>query len=360
MEKNMRGIDIKYGFPIFMRERSTTYIVRDDNTYVSDIWSFWYYIIRMQGKKEKRERNKHIRFLNALLDQAHYFYISAEQAPFKAKPLLYYYAFMNIAKVIINMDYYVGTSKKYMHGVECLWKDVAKLSDAQIRIKRLDKDSISISYQLMRILDTTIGNKPWPWTCSVLSDLFSSCVGIHRTYSEVRNLKESFLRLDNIRLEREGKNLFFNACIHDCCDERVASLQKHYNIEKEKDDKGKYTGQYVWRESIIMKSYFPTRMEYYNLAEKIREKGIWYLWSGNENVVYISDKAIHQTTECIIYNIMFVLGSIARYQPYKFDELLSDKEHWMIGEFLQSQPKQFLYLVTSKMVGAGVQCPSFL
>ncbi len=354
----MRSVEIKYGFPIFSRDKSTAYLVKNGNVYVSDIWSFWNYIIKVQGKKDNVKQNQRTNFLRTLLEQAHYFYISAEQAPFKAKPLLYYYAFMNIAKVVINIDSYIGTTKDYYHGIECHWEDVEKLSDAEIQLKNFNGSptKLSVSYQFMKIVGTINAGQQWPWTCNVLSELFSSCVGIHRAYAEVGNQKESFFRLDNIELNKEGKRLIFTAEIHDCSNKNVLMLRKRYgnNITEIKDEKGILTGKYGWAEEITMKSNTSTRADYYRLSELIKNKGIWYLWNNKETISYVSPNAILQPPESIIYNIMFFLGSIARYQPYKFEELLSDREHWMIGEFLQTQPKQFLYLVTSKIIGTGI------
>jgi hypothetical protein len=51
---------------------------------------------------------------------------------------------------------------------------------------------------------------------------------------------------------------------------------------------------------------------------------------------------------------MFYLGSITRYHPYLFDEIFSDKEQWLMSEFLSTQPKQFLYLATAKTLGQSV------
>ena len=51
---------------------------------------------------------------------------------------------------------------------------------------------------------------------------------------------------------------------------------------------------------------------------------------------------------------MFYLGSITRYNPYLFDKMFSDKEQWMVSEFLTTQPKQFLYLATAKILGQSI------
>ena len=42
-------------------------------------------------------------FLKSLLEQAKHFYRSAEVSPVKSQPLLYYYSFLNLAKIMINI-----------------------------------------------------------------------------------------------------------------------------------------------------------------------------------------------------------------------------------------------------------------
>jgi hypothetical protein len=51
---------------------------------------------------------------------------------------------------------------------------------------------------------------------------------------------------------------------------------------------------------------------------------------------------------------MFYLGSITRYHPYLFDDIFSEKEQWLMSEFLTTQPKQYLYLATAKVLGQNV------
>ena len=58
--------------------------------------------------------------------------------------------------------------------------------------------------------------------------------------------------------------------------------------------------------------------------------------------------------ESIIYMTMFFLGSITRYNPYLFDSIFSDKEQWLMSEFLTTQPKQFLYLATARVLGRNI------
>lgn len=101
----MVGIESKYGFPLFTKDHSTDYLVKNERLRVSDVWAFWNYIIRM-NKKKNSGVNKD--FLLSLLEQAQYFYKTAENAPIRSQLLLYYYTFLNFVKIVINFENYLG------------------------------------------------------------------------------------------------------------------------------------------------------------------------------------------------------------------------------------------------------------
>ena len=67
-----------------------------------------------------------------------------------------------------------------------------------------------------------------------------------------------------------------------------------------------------------------------------------------------SSNKVRMSPPTIIYAIMFFLGSVTRYNPYFFDTLMDEKEQWLISEFLNTQPKQFLYYMASAVVGKPV------
>lgn len=99
------------------------------------------------------------------------------------------------------------------------------------------------------------------------------------------------------------------------------------------------------------------KIYYEGLSNKIRGRGVWYLVGNNGYTLYLSTSnnlRYRYSQEPIIYIVMFFLGSITRYNPYLFDTLFSDKEQWLISEFLMTQPKQFLYLLTSHVLGQPV------
>lgn len=358
------SVPIKYAFPLFTKNNSTNYLIKRDQIRVSDIWAFWQYIIGRYTKKYAGEKD----FLLTLIEQAKYFYETAEKAPIKSQPLLYYYSFLNLVKVVINVNALTvyGSGFTYYHGVEsCGINNNDKLKDLYVNIKSLllpagktpkagKLPDLSVAYTFMEQMGDYIPCPP-PYKLSII-DMLKACVGIHRTYSETNNEKETYFRLGTVNLYREGLVL---RCIYEVidCDDNICNDLNAvgYNIIRSTKDDG--TICYNWVEEWIMSKYKETKYDYYMLAKKIRKKGIWYYTNGNEYRTFISTTPLHISTESIIYNLMFFLGSISRYHPYMFNKLLTDQQMWLVSEFLKTQPKQFLHAVTSRTIESAVLKP---
>lgn len=345
----MKELAYKHGFPLFTQAKSTKYLLRETATYVVDIWSMWNFIIRKQFKKSKQ-----LHFQLSLLEQAQYFYEAAEKAPFKSKPLLYYYSFLNFAKIVLNIKSNIIDSKEYYHGIDVDWGEEIIINNARVKIKSMlppaggDINKLSVAYQLMVALDVDVNALQFPYYLQI-KDLLSNCVGIHRTYCETTNEKEKFFRLDNPKFILDHGVLKYKTIVHDCTDDMMRELNRKY-IHIIKEDK-----VYYWTETWPMTGVgAPKHADYYNLSKQIRDKGIWPIIDGTTCLQYISTDNISLPVELIIYYLMFFFGSITRYQPYIFDDLLTVKERWIVEEFLKSQPKQFLYLMTSKILGKQI------
>jgi hypothetical protein len=54
---------------------------------------------------------------------------------------------------------------------------------------------------------------------------------------------------------------------------------------------------------------------------------------------------------------MFYLGSLTRYKPADFDKIVTHRYSWMVAEFLETQPVQFIYGIASFLGGVEVVRP---
>lgn len=204
----MVEVPLKYAFPLFTKHNSTDYLIKHDQIRVSDIWAFWQYIIGRYVKKYAGEKN----FLLTLIEQARYFYEAAEKAPMKSQPLLYYYSFLNLVKVVVNVNTLnaFGTTKEYYHGIEsCAIHKGDQLKDANVEIQGLigSPTKVSVAYQFMSQLGDSVPVPP-RYQIDVLK-MLKSCIGIHRTYCETNNCKETYIQVCNLRLYKDGHRFFF-------------------------------------------------------------------------------------------------------------------------------------------------------
>lgn len=87
-----KGIELKYGFPLFTQDKSTEFLVSGEKLRVADIWGLWHYIIK---RYKKRFPSTNYEFLLSLVEQSQYFYIAASSAPLKSQPakLLFFFEY---------------------------------------------------------------------------------------------------------------------------------------------------------------------------------------------------------------------------------------------------------------------------
>ena len=385
----MKSIKQQYGFPFFVKPRSTNYLLKSEKTRVSDFWALWHYLIKTEKKKFPGTTD--YPFLVSVLEQAQYFFDTATSAPIKSKPLLFYYSFLNLAKATIVLDNstWLHNNKEFNHGIDsCPISSQTQLKDCFVSIKNLippeghPQQKISVAYELAQILgdnikhtlhQTTSSHDNGPWKINVIS-LLKSCVGIHRTVCETFKIQESFVHIEEPDLKKEGETLFYGGIINTTFQMRNLLSIAGYHIDSQK-------ALYTMLESQNFSSGNLSRMQFLSFSDYLKSKGIWTYSTGNDFKIYINpnrlvkdpnnniynlhpfncsttvNQPIILSSAMIIYYLMFFLGSITRYHPYLFEKVLSDKEIWMVSEFLRTQPFQFLVLLTSHVLGKPIFSP---
>lgn len=332
----MAKLKEKYGFPLFTKDESVVYLGHEKKLIISDIWAFWDYVIK------KKNRNK--AFLLSLLEQAKNFYTVAENSPIKSQPLLYYYSFLNLSKIALSFKHNYTDTNEYIHGIS--ERNNTAFQTSEITLQPISRPGrVKVATELYELFD---GISISANTTVNLKDLLSHCVGIHRAYSEIYRIPEVFCKLSSFKYYREARTIGMNAKIQ-CNTGELTELQaRGYNIVVEEEI------PYLVEE-YTMTRYNPAREDYFALSRQVMNKGIWYYIGNNGYTMYLSTAATNRyPTEMVIYWTMFYLGSITRYRPNLFDEIFSDMEQWLMSEFLATQPKQFLYLSTAKMLGQKV------
>jgi hypothetical protein len=329
---------MKYGFPLFAKSSSIVSLGKNEKIVISDIWAFWDYVV----KKASNDRKTEV-FLRSLLEQAKNFYIAAEASPTKSQPLLYYYSFLNFSKILINLVKKHGPGKKYMHGMKV--ENTGRFLHSEVVKDKQKSNVVQVAHELVSEFDPTISTDA---VRLKVKDLLNHCIGVHRAYSEIYNQREVFFRLHEPKLYKNGKELIFKAELK-CVANNVPSLRARGYVVTQDDNK------YFYEVKNVATTYVPARRDYAVLSATIQRNGIWYYLGNSGYTMYLSDSTVGRLSqESIIYMVMFYLGSITRYHPYMFDEIFSDKDQWLMSEFLRTQPKQYLYLATARILGQSV------
>jgi hypothetical protein len=340
--------------PLFYPAVSKNYLLKSDDIRVTDVWPFLSYTIKVAKHNKKPLKADARNFLLNLLEQAEYFFNTASKAPIKSQPLLYYYSFMNLAKVAINLDSYMGNGLKYNHGINDSISLSTKLSNAELTLWKSRPNSYSVSEYLLKMLE----DKPLPYVNTrngnyfniKVQDLLRDCVGISKTYCEIYNCPPVFYKLTDVKAYAKARKMYFEAHICECNDDIMTELvSKGYSVTKVADN------NYILSANCSVRTTSnPTIAEKHTLSKKLRDIGIWSYLDGDSYKLYISTVAYNLSSAAIIYHIMFFFGSITRYHPDLFDDIISAKENWLVSEFLKTQPIQFLYYMVSKINGSEI------
>lgn len=341
----MKELESKYGFPLFSTSRTTTNLLRFERNRVSDIWSFWDYIIKQHLKRNGKSTES---FLSSLHEQSMYFYQAAEKAPLRSQPLLYYYSFLNLAKIFLCLTEGLDSSEVYQHGIKTDVDSNTTLDTAFVEVQSLHGSRhISVAHRLMTLFGDSVN--PASLTRLSIRDCLESCVGIHRTYCETCGGEESFVRLTAPVCYQHRQTFGVKSELNRCTLKKMADLNgRGYAVLRE-------NGVFIFEETLNLPDYTVRKQAWLDLSAQLKRKGLWAYTDGNEYRLYIaSARKLMMSSPTIIYAIMFFLGSVTRYNPYFFDTLMDEKEQWLISEFLNTQPKQFLYFIASAIVGKPV------
>lgn len=95
------------------------------------------------------------------------------------------------------------------------------------------------------------------------------------------------------------------------------------------------------------------------LSENLRHLGLFAILTEKGYRYYLGHFAPRLLFPqlCSVYAAMFYLGSVTRYKPHHFDSIVSRGYEWLVADFLDSQPSQFLYLLASTIAGVEVKKP---
>ena len=306
---------------------------------------------------------------SSYIDQAEDYFRAAVSAETSAtRPVLFYYSFLNIAKAFITLRTNSSRSPA-KHGLsEQLATGGAELTDAFLYAYRTNASSYNIYDSLKRALTGSAIS-----TSRIridVSDLLPQILQGHRIWCSIQTETERFISLDRIRFLSDSKSKTMWLAIYVIADDlsRLALSRKKFLQGSGLDasfHEVTHKGKKYNRDVLKFEQKHPISYTHrpsdkiQDLVDLIKPK----LWANvtsyppyRKYYVHVAPDGGYKPTNQIlaIYALIFYLGSVTRYRPHKYLEMMSGEYGAQLSEVLTNLPNQFTYLMASEFVKQDV------
>lgn len=352
--------DYQVPFSFWPTKKTQQRRILSTRVFADDLWP----IITSSIKKNIKATRSQSEAL-AYCEQSQDFFRSAQIARVSAaKPILLYYAFMNLAKSFILLRGVRLELSNAYHGLVDVDVFQSTLTAAKLQAHRYEAKT-----KKPNIFDAfyyALYKRHIPANNNIynLRDLIPQVVVGHRLWLEAannispRNHKERFVSVYKLQFmhDKRRKELWGKIWL-----ERSALARFGYNISEfiNKADRGNwkaveaYKSHYICYEQkkVIRHSGSPAdRLP--EIADTLKTV-FWQTVRSDEPYsrfyLYANPSQNNQVLPQLlsIYAIMFYLGSITRYRPLQYDKISDSEFGAFVQSFIDSQPAQFLYLMAS-------------
>jgi len=339
------------GFPLFVERRRPRIVT-------ADIWAFFRHMAT--SKLPQGEQRQALAFI----EQAFEFCEAASNPRLGSRPLLYYYSFLNLAKMFLLIRK-VRLAVAPKHGIsdpKANEKKRLRLEGQAVRMVKCARNHSELFPEFVKALGKTVSE---PANVKVI-DLLSQIPAIHRTFCKVVGAKPAFLPVARFHLLKHKNHIHVRMVIKrndDDVKKTLSSIRKSTAFSKlftQVSVPQEHADQ-IWFDDMEgvrgVKRGVDTAIK--TLAKRVREIGVWSILTTTGYRFYLANLPAAKVLPGLAstYAVMFYLGSITRYKPYDFDSLFAGKYSWLISEFLRTSPMQFLYGLAGHIAGVDVVRP---
>jgi hypothetical protein len=335
---------------MFMRNR------RQPRLITGDVWGCLRYLTESSRLASERKRQA-----LSYLEQAFEFHEAAANPHLGARPLLYYYSFLNAAKAFLVIRG-VNLPPKTRHGIEdprANTRQRLRLEGQRVKVWQADSGHENILAAFVQQLD---GDASKNREYQFLDTLLAQVPAIHRAYVTARRRSPHFCPIHRFLLLSDGRSVWARAELKTDDRDVESTLQGlcarrafAQVLTRVAAPRGK-----AWFETSPVPGHRRgVDPAVARLAGDVRGAGVWTVLTASGYRFYFADFSPRNRLPQLgsILAAMFYLGSITRYKPYDFDRIVSGRYAWLVSEFLATQPEQFLYILASTIAGVDVVRP---
>ena len=306
----------------------------------------------------------------AFVEQSRSFFSAAETRTLAATPLLLYYAFLNLAKALILASGHPTSLDQAMHGLsDKPSSGASELSGAGVIVKNRP-GQISIFPLLCSALrcPTPAHDSEFP-----IMQLMPQVVIGHRLWREAGK-RERFIDLKVIQFIQDratgpghvwarfhvahGDLTRFNIGASQFLNQTGVAGLFHKCALSTKDE--------LWYEQIHPIAFNHRASDELHRVVDVCRPILWRIVTTDppyrRYYVHLTPgPTTYRLPQLLsLYALFFYFGSVTRYRPHVFQEILSSPYGPFIAEFVASQPEQLLYLLASEIAGREVAKPAII
>lgn len=325
----------------------------------------------IRGAVESHAPPPRVREATAFLDQAQSFFDAAQSREPSFTPLLFYYSFMNLAKAFILAKGLAMNLDQARHGLmDARGAGATELDAAEVVVKN-PNGQINLFALFARALgyQPPNHNKAFPVT-----DLMPQVVVGHRLWREAGK-KERFVALERVDFLHDIPEGHGNAWLRLHVSRgdltRYGITQTRFTSEGQLDGlfqrvKGDHEVEELCYEQLAPVSYNHRAADVLKSVVDVVRTLLWRSATSmppyRHYYVHLSpapaDSRVPQLLS--LYMLFFYFGSVTRYRPYVYEQILSGPYGPFVNEFMASQPDQLLYLLASEICEREVAKPALI
>ncbi len=317
-----------------------------------DVWAFLHHLSTERSSAADALR------AHSFIDQAFDFYSAASNPRQSSRPLLYYYAFLNLAKVFLTQKA-VAFPPAVKHGISDPRANKKERLHFKTQVVKVPSHATNHGELFPELVRHSGGACSLPTDFKVL-ELLGQIPAIHRTFCVETGSAASFCPVKS-ELYRTSSEVWavltlrkYDRDVKSCLPKikampRFASIFTQvaspssdalvYESSKKRFNSGRGLDSAIGR-----------------LATDVRKCGFWSTLTDKGYVHYLAPFEEYLPQICAPYAVVFYLGSVTRYKPYDYAKIIKGYS-WLLSEFLDTQPMQMLYLMASMLAETEVVVP---
>jgi hypothetical protein len=287
------------------------------------------------------------------------------------RPVLLYYAFLNLSKAYAVAKGHSGLTGRTAHGVSAPPSKPRQIQGSLIRFDSPSPHRQGVFQELLKQLD---GNPRVTGSPLRVGHLLPQILPGHRLWCYAADRSERFVPVDRFEIRHAPRtkevwlNLYLNKDDLDGLGISETKALSDGDLATEFDiADDSFSGDLVCFQQRNPESYGLDPAEaLFRLVRRVRNR-IWETVKVSspyrKPYIYcapVAERKARLPQMLSVYLLMFFLGSVTRYTPLHFEDLLESRFGPLFETFVSESPMQFLYLMASDILGREVSKPAII